>query len=62
MTATKCTKKLDVRAKLLFANLNLLVFLPFSLPSPSPLLKLPNGFLEDDLAVPSPTPIEQVSF
>ena len=40
-TAKKCTKKRDARAKLLFfiVNLNLLLFLPFSLPSPS---KLPS--------------------
>ena len=36
-TANKCTKKPDARAKLLFANLNLMGFLLFSLP----LLKLP---------------------
>ena len=35
-------QKRDARAKLLFCNLNLLAFLPFSLPSPSSLLKLPS--------------------
>ena len=39
--AKKCTKKRDARAKLLFANLNLLGFLPFSLPWPTSLLQLP---------------------
>ena len=40
--AKKCTKKRDARAKLLFCYLNLLVFfLPFSLLSPSSLLKFP---------------------
>ena len=39
--AKKCTKKRDARAKLLFANLNLLGFLPFSLSSPTSLLQLP---------------------
>ena len=40
VTAKKCTKKRDARAKLLFANLNQLFFLPFLLTSPSSLLKL----------------------
>ena len=40
-TAKKCTKKRDAGAKLLFCFLNFLLFLPFSLPSPSLLLKLP---------------------
>ena len=31
MMAKKCTKKRDARAKLLFVNLNLLLFLPFQL-------------------------------
>ena len=42
-TAKKCTKKRDARAELLIANLNILLFLPFSLTSPSSLLKLPIG-------------------
>ena len=42
MTAKKCTKKRDARAKLLFYRSKPIVFLPFSLPSPSSLLKLPN--------------------
>ena len=40
-TAKKCTKKRDARAKLLFCLFNPIAFSPFSLPSPSPLLKLP---------------------
>ena len=44
MTAKKCTKKRDARAKLLFCVINILLFLTFSLPSPSSLLKLPNYF------------------
>ena len=39
MTAEKCTKKRDARAKLLFCLSKPVAFLPFSLPSPS-LLKL----------------------
>ena len=34
----KCTKKRDARAKLLFCLISLLLFLTFSLPSPSSLL------------------------
>ena len=44
VTAKKCTIKRDARADCCcFANLNLLLFLPFSLTSPSSLLKLPSG-------------------
>ena len=39
-TAKKCTKKRDARAKLLFCLSKPIVFLPFSLPSPSSLLEL----------------------
>ena len=39
--ARKCTKKRDARAKLLFCQSKPIVFLPFSLTSPSSLLKLP---------------------
>ena len=42
-TAKKCTKKRDARAKLLFCQSKPIAFLPFSLPSPSSLLKLPNS-------------------
>ena len=41
MTAKKCTKKRDARAKLLFWLLNLFAFVTFSLPSPSSYLKVP---------------------
>ena len=41
-TATNCRKKRDTRAKLLFYQSKPIAFLPFSLPSPSSLLKLPN--------------------
>ena len=42
VTAKKCTKKCNARAELLFWLLSLLfLFLTFSLPSPSSLLKLP---------------------
>ena len=40
MMAPKCTKKHDARAKLLFCYSKPISFLPFSLPSPSSLLKL----------------------
>ena len=40
-TAKKCTKKRDARAKLLFCQSKPIGFIPFSLPSPSSLLKLP---------------------
>ena len=41
-TAKKCTKKRDARAKLLFCQSKPIgIFTPFSLPSPSSLLKLP---------------------
>ena len=43
VTAKKCTKKRDARAKLLFWLLNLFAFVTFSLPLPSPssYLKVP---------------------
>ena len=44
MTTKKCTKKRGARAKLLFCVINILLFLTFSLPSPSSLLKLPIYF------------------
>ena len=37
-----------------FANLNQLLFLPFSLPSPSSLLKLPNYVIEVIMTITSP--------
>ena len=40
-TAKKCTKKRGARAKLSFCHNKPIAFLPFSLPSPSSLLKLP---------------------
>ena len=42
MTAEKCTKKRDARAKLLFCQSKPIAFVLFSLPSPSSLVKLPN--------------------
>ena len=42
MTAKKRTKKRDACAKLLFCQSKPIAFLPFSLPTPSSLLKLPN--------------------
>ena len=42
-TAKKCTKKRDARAKLLFCQSKPIGFIPFSLPSPSSLLKLPSN-------------------
>ena len=39
--ATKCTKRCDACAKLLFCQSKPIGFLPFLLPSPSSLLKLP---------------------
>ena len=42
-TAKKCTKKRDARAKLLFCQSKAIAFLPFSLPSLSLLVKLPNA-------------------
>ena len=39
--AKKCTKKRDARAELLFCQSKPFAFLPFSLTSPSSLLKLP---------------------
>ena len=49
VTAKKCTKKRDARAKLLFWLLNLLLFLTILLPSPSPSsdLKRPSLPLND---------------
>ena len=41
MMAVKCAKKRHALEQLLFANINLLPFLPFSSPSPSLLTKLP---------------------
>ena len=43
MTAKKCTKKRDARAKLLFCQSKPIAFLPFLLTSPSSLLKLPSN-------------------
>ena len=43
-TAKKCTKKRAARAKLLFCQSKPIGFIPFSLPSPSSLLKLPNVY------------------
>ena len=43
LTAKKCTKKRDARAKLLFCQSKAIAFLPFSLTSTSSLLKLPDG-------------------
>ena len=42
VTAKKCTKKRDARAKLFFCQYKPIAFLPFLLTSPSSLLKLPN--------------------
>ena len=41
-TAKKCTKKRDVRARMSFYQSKPIASLTFSLPSPSPLPKLPN--------------------
>ena len=41
VTAKKCTKKRDARAELLFCQSKPIAVLPFSLTSPSSLLKLP---------------------
>ena len=41
MTAKKCTKKRNARAKLLFCQSKPIAFLPFSLPLPSSSVKLP---------------------
>ena len=41
VTARKCTKKRDARAKMLFCQSKPTAFLPFLLTSPSSLLKLP---------------------
>ena len=43
MTAKKCTKKRDARAKLLFCYYKPIAYLLFQLPSPSSLLKLPTS-------------------
>ena len=45
MTAKKCKKKRDARAKLLFCQSKPIALLPFSLTSPLSLLKLP---IDDD--------------
>ena len=42
MTAKKSTKKRDARAELLICQSKPIAFLPFSLPLPTSLLKLPN--------------------
>ena len=47
VTAKKCTKKRDARAKLLFWLLNLLLFLTILLPSPTSDLKRPSLPLND---------------
>ena len=39
----KCTKKRDARAKLFFCQSKAIAFLPFSLLSPSSLLKVPSN-------------------
>ena len=41
MTAKKCTKKRDARAKIVVLLINPIAFLKFSLPSPSSDLKVP---------------------
>ena len=43
MTAKKCTKKRDARAKIVVLLTKPIVFLKFSLPSLSSDLKVPNG-------------------
>ena len=45
MTAKKCTKTRDARAKLLFYQFKPIAFLPFSLKSPSSLRRLSNSTL-----------------
>ena len=50
-TAKKCTKERDARAKLFFYFSKFLAFLPFSLPSPSSLLKLPIASVLKGLSV-----------
>ena len=42
VTEKKCTKKCNARAELLFWLVKRIAFLPFLLPSPSSLLKLPH--------------------
>ena len=42
MTAKKCTKKCDARVKIVVLLTKPIVFLKFSLPSPSSDLKVPN--------------------
>ena len=54
MTAKKCTKKRDARAKLLFCQSKPFAFLPFSLTSPSSLRKLPNYVIEVIMTITSP--------
>ena len=46
MMAIKCAKKRHARAQLLFTNINLLPFLPFSSSSPSLLTKLPSVVIQ----------------
>ena len=56
LTAKKCRKKRDACAKLLFCVINLLLFLPFLLPSS--LLKLPTTFKSRALTrFLTPTPL-----
>ena len=50
MTAKKCTKKRDARAKLLFCQSKPIAFLPYFLTSPSSLLKLPGGKINNNLS------------
>ena len=52
---TVWTKKRDARAKLLFCQFIPIAFLPFSLPSPSSLLKLPNFWSSTPLNFPTCT-------
>ena len=52
VTAKKCAKKRDARAKLLFCHSKPIPFLPFSLTSPSSLFKLPIVFYNGKLHVP----------
>ena len=47
MTVKKCTKKRDARAELLFCQSKPIAFLPFSLTTPSSLLK--GDVIRDDL-------------
>ena len=47
MTAKKCTKKRDARAKIVVLLTKPIVFLKFSLPSPSSDLKVPSKTLKE---------------